>query len=60
MHDAALVGGREPVRDLQRPFDGARHADLGRRQTVAQRGAFEQLHDGERSAVDVADVMDRD
>ncbi len=60
VHDPALVRGRKSLSDLQSPVDGAHDADLGCRQTVAQRGAFEELHDGEHGAVDVADVMDGD
>ena len=60
VHDPAFVSGREPLSDLQGPFDRAHDADLGCRYTVAQGGAFEQLHDGKHGAVDVADVMDGD
>ena len=60
MDDPALVSGREALSDLQSPFDGARDADFGGPQTVAQRGAFEQLHDGEHGPVDGADVVDGD
>ena len=60
MDDAARVGGREPLGDLARVVDGLAERQGAPRETLAQRLALEQLHDGVGRRALPPEVVDRE
>src|SRR5687768_18617472 len=63
MDDAFLVGRSEAVRDLRRPDQRLADADAAVLEPIAERFAFEELHDQVRSRAaglrELADVVER-
>ena len=59
MDDPLLVRGRESPRDLDRVVQSFARRERPRRETAAQRVAFEKLADHIRRALDRSDVVDR-
>ena len=58
MRDATFVRRRQSLRDLMCPIERAGHVQFALIEALAQRRAFEQLHDGVKRAALRSEIVD--